>query len=80
MTRRGFPKPLIYDLGDQTTAKFSTDKGGNVTLSYYADKGEFDRLDYFLTSSFSSGHIIYSVVGSNELNFANITLFACEAR
>ena len=46
MTRRGFPKPLIYDLGDQTTAKFSTDKGGNVTLSYYADKGEFDRLDY----------------------------------
>ena len=46
MTRQGFPKPLIHDLGDQNTAKFSTDKGGIVTLSYYADKGAFDRLDY----------------------------------
>lgn len=44
MERIGFPQSLVYDLGTQDTAKFSTNASGTVYLTYTTDKGDYDRV------------------------------------
>ncbi|KAL4222406.1 hypothetical protein ACF0H5_018445 [Mactra antiquata] len=44
MIRKNIPQELLYDLGNQDSAKFSVNTNGSLILTYTADNGDYKRV------------------------------------